>query len=1070
MSQSNQDNTSNMDVIHTKEELHTATSDYDHDVKSSPRDYHNADDENDETWVLQIKMVGHETNQSDFSISLHPNDDIIQLYQEISNITDIPYHQQRLIYRGRLLPHIHHTSTASTTSSSMQVNSNAPDDVSSLQPHTVGNDITLRPNDSITKRVASTGENSTSVSQQLRLNQKVCDIVGLMNGHAIHLVVRHNSDNPAATEDDDENEEELTTTFTSDPASTTSSSSPSGSTSLLAALLGMGNGTSSSSNDNSSNNNARTTRPTTSSSSSHPRRQHTYRLTDEDWVRPDPGSLETVRQGLMTYHTLHQINGAATNTAVTSNIENDASMALQQQQQQPNRCGRHFYLGQWIDCRDTVNQWLEATVVSILYPRDIMHSYHNASTTSTECTSSDTMNNNNNNASFSFQPTTDPPIAVTDFDGRRRLLLESCTESESEENIDGEHYRRRTNNDNVQILHIHYNGWPVRWDEWIRSDSERIRVFRTRTRHHPSLGDPQSQRHYVSPNIDAVMPDAPYTYMTNSEQSDRSVLLSELHRALQTLEHRVATVSSSAMTTATTNTNTVRTSRQNHLPWMTGETHTATSTSLLDANYDDLEEHEPIHHSQPEWSRQQQRQELEALAPLLDRLGRVLIDAAPHVLALADTIGHEDEDEDDDDADDNNESQVEYDTDETEQQDSPPATNTLGGLLSLLNRDRRGGGRGSVASGSNVALPSVVSDVEISTVASSSTTTTDMVVHPTEPINRTNVTTSNTIDPDNEDFDEGQNEATMEYIDPDYRDYAAGLVNTSRGDIRSTGGSGSSSSRRGSSSDDGTTSLLGAYLAAMSLGGIASISTGDREDGNGGVAEGLGRLFRDRGAGSGGIDIHIHAVVTAPGIDGAIGFAALTGGEGAGGGAPFPVATPVTGQDTTTNVTHGGLGSLFGGPASQRRGVSRRFRSTTAATTISDTTMEEQPMTGETNVVEDDLDLFADLYSETPDPINPNNPSYLVAAASVVTEPDDDNVEYHENSTLSSSPLRQYRSRSLRRIHTIHNSSSGDNAGEQFQHPTPRSHRNINHSEQRNSGNANSNLLRRIFRRPDGGH
>ena len=75
-SMTNQDKTSNMDVIHSKEDRYIS-SDHDLDVKSPANDPPNRnDDENDEHWLLQIKMVGSETNQSDFHISLHPNDDI----------------------------------------------------------------------------------------------------------------------------------------------------------------------------------------------------------------------------------------------------------------------------------------------------------------------------------------------------------------------------------------------------------------------------------------------------------------------------------------------------------------------------------------------------------------------------------------------------------------------------------------------------------------------------------------------------------------------------------------------------------------------------------------------------------------------------------------------------------------------------------------------------------------------------------------------------------------------------------------------------------------------------------
>ena len=998
MSQSNRDHMSDRETVVMQSQQQDAPN------------HHSDDSCEHDPWVLQIKMVGNETNQAHFNISLHPNDDISQLYHEITLVTDIPHQQQRLIYRGRLLPHW--TNAASTPD---LVPPNGDDD----------DDVRLHTHEKIPATMATTNTESQHV---FPLNQKVRDIVGLMNGHAIHLVVR-----PPCTDDEP-------TTITADPVSTatssSSSSSSSGSTSLLAALLGMGS--------------SRTA--TNSANSQHPRRPATYRLTDDDWVRPDPGSLETVRQGLMTFHTLQQFHPATTTTC------HDAI----QPSPVPNRCGRHFYLGQWIDCRDTVNQWLEATVVSILYPRDIMHSYQNISTALS--TSSDNMNSSN--TSLLFQPTTDPAVAVTDFDGRRRLLLEPCTESESEECIDGEYYRRRSNNEHVQILHIHYNGWPVRWDEWIRSDSERIRVFRTRTRHRPTSVDELSPRQFASPNIDTVMPDAPYTYMTDSEPNDRSALLPELQRALELLQQRVATVSASGETTSARSTmsRTVTTSRMNHLPWLTGNGTNASDTTTLVTHHSNTIEPEPasVNPSRrlpPGLSREQKRKELETLASLLDRLGRVLIDTAPHVLALSDSIDQ------DDDEDDNNESQTEdADVDETELHDARPATNTLGGLLSLLNRDRRVG-RGSVASGSNVALPSVVGDVEISTVASSSTTTTDVVVHPTEPSTEV---ASNVVCPDDDDEVEEilhNNAGGLEYMDPDFRDYATGLINTSHGDVRSTNASGngsSSGSRRGSSSDDGTTSLLGAYLAAMSLGGIASISTSDREDGVGG---GLGRLLRDRGTGSGGIDIHIHAVVTAPGLDGAIGFAALTGGGGTGGGAAFPVATPVNDPGTPANGANGGMGSMFPGSTSLRRGGSRRFRSTTTRTV--DVAINEQPIVGETNTFdEDELDLFADLYSETPDPVNPN-PTYLGSTATVVDGPDEENMENPESIVASSSsPGRLYRARSLRHVPP---SGSSDNSSEQYQHSIARSNRN----EQRSISNEqrqNSSLLRRIFRRPDGSH
>jgi hypothetical protein len=960
-----------------------------------------ADSSNDD-WTLQIKMVGEQ--QADFSITLHPEDDIIQLYNEVTNITGLPHNQQRLIYRGRLLPNSNtllqqqqqsrHTKRKSVASNS---------DESLLQPG---------PSSSQPKTSAMNSTHSSSSSSKPMLNQKIKDIVGLMNGHSIHLVCRPKDENRNETEvttDDDEEDEEgtpaaINSTRDTDPASTSSTSSTA-SSSLLAALLGLGSSST----------------PTSDRGSGYQaQRRHTYRLTEEDLVRPDPGSMESVRQGLMTFHTLQQ-----------------ATASVSHRNQQAVR--RHFYLGQWIDCRDTVNQWLEATVVSILYPRDIMHSYH-----SSEPSSDQTLSNTETD-----QPTSDPPVAVTDFDGRRRLLLEPCSESEADECIDGIHYRRRNNNDQVQILHIHYNGWPVRWDEWIRSDSERIRVFRTRTRHNTST----TQIH-ASPNIDSTMPDAPRTYFTNTDNEtiDRRALLPELHRAISTLQSHldVATTSTNTNMTGSISTSTSL-SRMAHLPW-TGETivpSTATEVSSLS-------------------SRRQKQRELQALAPLLDRLGRVLIDAAPHVLALSEAISEDDDDDHNQGSTDgaSNDDLNDIDAQDENEQQNNTHPSTLGGLLSLLSRDRRSSGqRGSVAS-SNAALPSVVSDVEMS-VASSTTDGN----HPEPPTAASS--SDNIVDPDEDDENKADEEeeiddddVELEPIDPDYRDYAGGLVNTFRGEMRNVSSSNTNTTPSNRRSTEDGTSLLGAYLAAMSLSGLTSISASDGE--GGGVTEGLGRLLRDRGNGS-GIDIHIHAVVTAPGLDGAIGIAALTGGGG-GGGTTFPaVATPVTTNGTTAATANGGLGSLlFGGStreSNRRSGSSRRFRTNTPGP-VDATIVEQQTALGITNIIDDNTDLFAELYSETPDPINPNGQAdHIVPTATVVDVPNDDTTENNHAGTSTSSPSRLQRSRSRPQVVSSNIQSLGENL-EHNHGDVARLHRN----DRSASNGSNNNLLRRIFRRPDGSH
>ena len=89
----------------------------------------------------------------------------------------------------------------------------------------------------------------------------------------------------------------------------------------------------------------------------------------------------------------------------------------------------------------------------------------------------------------------DPAISASDLEGRRRLLLEPCA-MDDVNSLGGElaGFRPRSSNaGGVQLLLIHYNGWPHRWDEWIRSDSERLRPFRTRTRHPAMVSPVQSQ-------------------------------------------------------------------------------------------------------------------------------------------------------------------------------------------------------------------------------------------------------------------------------------------------------------------------------------------------------------------------------------------------------------------------------------------------------------------------------------------------------------------------------------------------------------------------------------------------
>lgn len=266
------------------------------------------------------------------------------------------------------------------------------------------------------------------------------------------------------------------------------------------------------------------------------------------------------------------------------------------------------------------------------------------------------------------------------------------------------------------------------------------------------------------------------------------------------------------------------------------------------------------------------------LATMLDRLGRTLTDAAPHVAAVAasipdPTISASLPQET------NGSSHTTNTTSDQDQSHTP-----LGGILSLWSssRERRRqintGGVGSLNSLQSVSI-----------------------------------------------------------VDPDHIDYANGLVNTTRGDVRS-------GPRNRSASDD-LAALLGSYLAAASL---QSLANGDSD---GGI---LGPLFRSStttnggvtaGRGEGGeLAIHIQAVFTSPGNTGGTGMMTL----GTGGGDAAQIST----------APFGGTRSLF---SSVRNGRSSLLRS------------RSNQISANSAVDDDDDDsLFSELYSANPAPIDPN--------------------------------------------------------------------------------------------------
>jgi hypothetical protein len=393
--------------------------------------------------------------------------------------------------------------------------------------------------------------------------------------------------------------------------------------------------------------------------------------------------------------------------------------------------------------------------------------------------------------------------------------------------------------------------------------------------------------------------------LDSEDALERPAILPELSRVVTAINELLAAVAAEETAQLTQE-------QQEHLPWAVRSNPISRPESgTLDVcsdrdDEDDLKELPPLdvedaneehatemssssntHHSstQPRLRRRQ----LQMLAPLLDRLGRTLIDAAPHVAALANATSPDNDTE---------ESISTAEAVVAPQLVSEDNPSTLGGLLSLLSRDRRR-------------------------------------------------QTNNASSDENEAVSPSNDDLTWP-VDPDYVDFATGAVNTTRGEVRS--------GPRGRSSNDDVAGLLGAYLAAASLGlNPGGSSAGGNADSNeNDDLLGLGRLFRDRGGNNGngaGIDIHIHAIVTGPGmppttIDG--------GGNGGVGGAA-------------------GLGfATFGGPtiAAATLGSARntlspsRERGSSAHSLLR---MRTPPP------VEDDEDfgIFSDLYSESPDPVDP---------------------------------------------------------------------------------------------------
>eukprot|EP00804_Cyclotella_cryptica_P030428 CCRYP_008515-RA/>CCRYP_008515-RA protein AED:0.01 eAED:0.01 QI:1881/1/1/1/1/1/2/276/763 len=525
---------------------------------------------------------------------------------------------------------------------------------------------------------------------------------------------------------------------------------------------------------------------------------------------------------------------------------------------------RQWYRGQWLDALDTVNQWLEATIVDIVLPSDILSTCTFDESTGTHISPSASPRVKKKTR----RRTPDAVVSANDLEGRRRLLLEPLPENEIEEDslansvgmcsLLDEGYRKRDDNDGVQLLLIHYNGWPHRWDEWIRSDSERIRPFRTRTRH-------RSTSQLASPTPQNVFQAAPATHiMDEDDEVERASLLPELYRVLSSVNEVLSFSIPSEARHAPDDSLFAPSTDTAHLPWRLPNH--GIETNYFPPSHDSSDAASSGRGSNP-LSRLDSAQ-LRRLAPLIDRLGRTLTDAAPHIAALADSLPQ-------------------------------TVVETASTPLNPFN---------------------LLEEVPGQSPAARVRAMSEWAMNIRSGGNSLNSNRGDSVDERSDD--------------PDLSDFINGMVNTTRGVNRND---------RDSNRDPLVSGLLSSYLSSQTGLGLGAGPEASTDADNA-----LGRLLRMGGgntvgvgaAGGPGIDIHIHAVVTGPGMNN-IG---TIGGLGMG-----TTATPLL------SILRNGNSSTNSSPSNRAGGSASQNADDQAGD-------------------EDDMDLFSELYSESPTPLNMHAP------------------------------------------------------------------------------------------------
>jgi len=1018
------------------------------------------------SWSISVKTVGSTTRHNDsrttvdasseqlkdFTVQVEPEDVLSSLHKKIEDVTGLKMNQQRLIYRGRLISsggsgsgsssgsgyaHNHNnitTNNTPTNSSGGDANGNGTE--SRNDGGSRLNEVLSDANNSVNNINGKTTATTTEESES-----RICDVAGLSDGQTIHLVPRlgvnsdhhsnnnnnnNNSNNNTSGEDNREDNSNLASATSED-----NGTSLTGGAGLLAALLGLGVSNNSNNDDTEDIETSlavpRLRSTTTNTRSARRRFPNAHRRNASDPRYPEPCPLEPVRQGLMTLHTMIGNTNTRIDIDKKHKHKHDRKESTQVVSPSPLNFKRKWYRGQWLDCRDTVNQWLEATIVEILTPENILiRTPKNQSSSDPSSSSS----SSSNNVKRITQPYIDSAIGVNDYAGRRKLLLEPAEDEDDskladlndDEDLIG--YKERDNNESVQLLKIHYNGWPHRWDEWIRSDSERIRPFRTRSRHVPS-------RHHINPSPQSIFHATPQTHIkSEDDEIDRLELLPELCRVVdsvqellagvvridgddtgnddddigsndvrrskgeeelnnipltneqqkdlsramkdlrpETIEHVLSIVQGEndggkSMDVADIDVTelAVETQRKlleflkpspgrrmssenNVLPWnhCPKNRDKDSDGNSSDSDEDDDDNDNVIDRNRENYNlkakeetkatlQKMDKAKIEALAPLLDRLGRVLIDFAPHVAATADSMP---------------DVAVGCDTLKTKDNEVKETEENV---------------RGEVSASEDRNVLSVDSQLSADDVQREDPPVERTGLLSLRPLWSTNrhasdatplLSSSNTMNSP----ETGNNEESTD-IDPDYVDFINGFMGAAS---RNESPHARRNLRR-STSDSLGSSLFSAFLASGGTGGLGNNDDGNDEGGGaggprvlrlGGGGGGIGG-----GGGNGGIDIHIHAIVTGPGGGGMTGIGDLNG-------LISPTPTTSTARNNNNNAT-----------ASLSSANIDSLRPTTTGDDDDD----------------DDVGLFSDLYSDRPQTLANNE----------ISIPWDTEIEIQDDEEISS--------------------------------------------------------------------